>query len=34
MLINGRAKVGIEISKNPNAFIDYSQRIDDLYENL
>ena len=34
LLINGRAKAGIEVSKNPKAFIDYSQTIDDVYENL
>ena len=34
MLINGREKVGIENSKNPEAFIDHSQAIDDVYENL
>ena len=35
MLINGRGKVGIGILKKPKAFIDYySQRIDDLYDNL
>ena len=34
MLINGREKVGIKILKNPKAFIDYSQKIDDVYENL
>ena len=34
MLINGREKVGIENLKNPKAFIDYSQTIDDVYENL
>ena len=33
-LINGREKVGIENLENPNAFIDYSQTIDDVYENL
>ena len=32
--INGREKIGIEILKNPKAFIDYSQTIDDVYENL
>ena len=31
MLINGR---GIETLKNPKAFINYSQTIDDVYENL
>ena len=34
MLINGRGKVGIENLKNPKAFIYYSQRTDDVYENL
>ena len=34
MYINGRKKVGIEILENPKAFIDYSQTIDDIYENL
>ena len=34
MLINGREKVGIENLKNPKAFIDYSQKIDDVHENL
>ena len=33
-LINGREKVGIENLKNPKAFFDYSQTIDDVYENL
>ena len=33
-LINGRKKVGIEILKNLKAFIDYSQIIDYVYENL
>ena len=33
-LINGREKVGIENFKNPTAIIDYSQTIDDVYENL
>ena len=27
-------KVGIKILKNPKAFINYSQTIDDVYENL
>ena len=31
--INGREKVWIEILKIPKAFIDYSQAIDDVYEN-
>ena len=34
MLINGREKVETEIFKKPKAFIDYSQTIDDVYENL
>ena len=34
MLINGRKKVAIEILKNLKALIDYSQTIDDVYENL
>ena len=34
MLINGREKVGIKKFKNPKAFVDYSQTIDDVYENL
>ena len=34
LLINGREKVGIKKLKNPKAFIDYSQIINDVYENL
>ena len=34
MLINRREKVGIKKLKNPKAFIDYSQAIDDVYEDL
>ena len=34
LLINGREKVGVENLKNPKAFSDYSQTIDDVYENL
>ena len=34
MLINGREKVEIKTLKNPKAFIDYSQTVDDVYENL
>ena len=34
LIIDGREKVGIENLKNPKEFIDYSQTIDDLYENL
>ena len=34
MFINGREKVVIENLKNPEAFIVYSQTINDIYENL
>ena len=34
LLINEREKVGIKKLKNPEAFIDYSQTTDDVYENL
>ena len=34
LLINGKEKVGIENLKCPKAFIDYSQTIDNVYENL
>ena len=34
MAINERKKVGIENLKNSKTFIDYSQTIDDVYENL
>ena len=34
LLINGREKVGTENLKNPKAFTDYSQTIDNVYENL
>ena len=34
LLINGKGKVGIKKLKNPKALIDYSQTIDDVYENL
>ena len=34
LLINGREKVGIENLKNLKTSIDYSQTIDDVYENL
>ena len=27
-------KIGIENLKNPKSFIDYSQTIDDVYENI
>ena len=33
-LTKGRKKVGLKGIKNPKAFIDYSQTIDDVYENL
>ena len=34
MLITEIKKVGIEHLKNPKASFDYSQTIDDVYENL
>ena len=34
LLINEIEKLGIKKLKNPKAFIDYSQKIDDVYENL
>ena len=34
MLINGREKAEIKTLKNLKAFIDYSQTVDDVYENL
>ena len=34
MLVNGREKKGIKKLKKSKAFIDYSQTIDDVYENL
>ena len=34
LLVNERKKVGIENLQNTKAFIDYSQTIDDVYENL
>ena len=34
MLINGKEKVGIKNYKNSKAFVEYSQTIDDVYENL
>ena len=33
-LINRREKIGVKKFQNPKAFIDYSQNIDDVYENL
>ena len=34
LLIMGRAKIEIENLKNLKSFTDYSQTIDDVYENL
>ena len=34
LLINEREKVGVQALKNPKLFIDCSQIIDDVYENL
>ena len=34
MLFNGREKVRIENLKNPKAFINYAQKVDDAYEDL
>ena len=34
LLIKGGAKVGIENLKNSEACIDYSRKIDNVYENL
>ena len=34
MLTIGRKKVRIKSFRNPKAFIDYSQTIDGVYENL
>ena len=34
LLINGREKVRNQIIKNAKSFIDHSQKIDDVYENL
>ena len=34
MIIKGREKEGLENLKNPKTFIDYSWKIDDVYENL
>ena len=34
MLINERKKVEIKTLKNPEAFTDYWQTMDDIYENL
>ena len=34
LFINGREKIGIKTLKNQKPFIDYSQTLDDVYENL
>ena len=34
LLINRKERAGIQNLKNPKAFIDYSQTIGDVYENL
>ena len=34
LLINNRKNIGIKKIKNPKMFIDYSQTIDDVYQNL
>ena len=34
LLIKGREKVEINNLTNPKTFIDYSRKIDDVYENL
>ena len=34
ILINGREKVGTKKIKNPKAFIEYSETIDDAYDTL
>ena len=34
LLINGKEKLGIKKFKNSKAFINYSQTIDNVYENL
>ena len=34
LLINGREKIGTKTLKNPMAFVDYSQTVDDVHENL
>ena len=34
LLIKGRKQLGIKRVKNPKAFTNYSQIIDDVYENL
>ena len=34
LLVNAREKLGSKDLKNPKAIIDYSQTLDDIYENL
>ena len=34
LLFSGTEKIGIKKLKNPKAFVDYLQTIDDVYENL
>ena len=34
LLINGREKAGIKTLKSPKEVMNYSQTIDDVYENL
>ena len=34
LLINGRKTIGIKKLKNPKAFIDYSETIDDVYHDV
>ena len=34
LFINGRGKSGIKQTKNQKSFINYSQTIEDVYENL
>ena len=34
VLINGKEKVGIKKLKYPQAFVDYLQTTDNIYENL
>ena len=34
LLIDGREKVEIKNLKNPKTFIDYSEKINNVYENL
>ena len=34
LLIRGREKVGVKLLKSPKVFINYSQIIEDVYENL